>query len=186
MNRIRHWRELRGLSQAKLARMVGMSQPNLHKIEDGRQKLTVDMMRKIAKQLTVPPLDLLSIAITADLSNDAEPAAKTSLPDDALKVLAAQKMTPYRVMTNAIERAGFAPSATILVDQRKPSIDGVKTGDAVIAEVEILGSGEPSYVVLRQFIQPGLLTTNRPGRNSVIDTSDDQLSVRVIGVATPF
>lgn len=184
MNRIRQWREYRGMTQAELAKKIGMSQPNFYRLETGDQRLTVEMMRKLAKALNVSPLDLLSAAVCAGLANDVERAGPEGMADSVVRALAAKKMVPYTVLTSALERAGFEPGSMTIVDGRKEAIAAMKTGDAVIAEVREIGASE-SFTVLRQFVAPGLLTTNRAAGNAVFDVASDDLQVSIVGIATP-
>jgi transcriptional regulator with XRE-family HTH domain len=184
MNRIRHWREQRGLSQAELAKRIGTSQPNFYRLEAGDQRLTVEMMRKLAKALNISPLDLLSAAVCAGLAQDVEKAGTEGMAESVVRALAVKKLAPYKVLTPALERAGFAPGSTTIVDESKAAIAAVKTGDAVIADVREIGATE-SYCVLRQFIAPGMLTTNRSGANAVFDVASDDMIVTLRGIATP-
>lgn len=52
-NRIRVWREHRGLSAKTLAEAAGIAQPFLSQIETGRRDGTVETLRKIADALNV-------------------------------------------------------------------------------------------------------------------------------------
>lgn len=57
--RIRAQRELRSLTQADIATLLGMSQPNYHYFETGQQELHVYELCLIAKRLSVAVTDLL-------------------------------------------------------------------------------------------------------------------------------
>ena len=58
-NRIRVWREHRGLSIKALAEQAGIAQPFLSQIETGRREGTVATLRKIAEALNVTLDDLV-------------------------------------------------------------------------------------------------------------------------------
>lgn len=57
-NRIRVWREHRGLTVRALAEKSGVGQPFLSQIETGKREGTVDTLRKIASALSVSLDDL--------------------------------------------------------------------------------------------------------------------------------
>ena len=58
-DRIRVWREHRGLSIKALAEQAGIAQPFLSQIETGRREGTVATLRKIAEALNVTLDDLV-------------------------------------------------------------------------------------------------------------------------------
>lgn len=58
-NRIRVWREHRGLTAKALAETAGIAQPFLSQIETGKREGTVDTLRKIAQALSVTIDDLV-------------------------------------------------------------------------------------------------------------------------------
>ncbi len=53
-------REERAISQASLARMVGVNRPNLNKFENGKQNVSLDYLVKIAEGLDVPVVEFFS------------------------------------------------------------------------------------------------------------------------------
>ncbi len=59
ISRLRELRKAKGLSQARLAKLVGASQPDIARLERGGRRLTTDWMRRIAAALEVHPADLL-------------------------------------------------------------------------------------------------------------------------------
>jgi DNA-binding XRE family transcriptional regulator len=58
-NRIRVWREYRGLSMAALAAQAGIAQPFLSQIETGKREGTVETLRKLAQALRLTIDDLV-------------------------------------------------------------------------------------------------------------------------------
>jgi transcriptional regulator with XRE-family HTH domain len=56
---IRQWRKARDLSQAKLAERIGISVPQLSRIETGEQEYRQDLLELIAEALRCEPADLL-------------------------------------------------------------------------------------------------------------------------------
>jgi transcriptional regulator with XRE-family HTH domain len=59
-NNIRHFRELRGVSQKELAELVGTSQPQIYRLEKGERRFSDYWMQKIAAHLDCTPSDLIS------------------------------------------------------------------------------------------------------------------------------
>lgn len=59
-NRIRAIRLRAGLSQRELAEKVGVSTVTISSLEVGRMQLTLDYMKRIARQFGCPPVDLLN------------------------------------------------------------------------------------------------------------------------------
>ena len=58
-NRIRHWRQQRGLSQQALGRMVGLAKPTISKLERGGLRLRDVTIAKLIAALGVSAEDLL-------------------------------------------------------------------------------------------------------------------------------
>ena len=65
--RIREARMSAGLSQERLGQLAGLGQSDISRIENGRQAVTIDAIRRIAQALSVPAADLLGV-------NDNRPA----------------------------------------------------------------------------------------------------------------
>lgn len=184
MNRIRYWREKRGLSQPALARLLDMSQANLSRLETGKQQLTEDLMQRLAEALDVAPIDLLPLAIVAALQDDVAAANIDAAPEVAA-VLKQRQIRGFRVLTDVVESRGISPSGSLLIDTSPAALEAIRTGDLVVAEVVNPGKPERAYMVLREFIAPALLTTNRRGANHAFRTDDESLSVRLVGVVIP-
>jgi transcriptional regulator with XRE-family HTH domain len=55
----------KGLSQTKLAKLAGVSQPSIHYIETGRKYPAMKTVIKLAKALEVSVLDLMDEDLTA-------------------------------------------------------------------------------------------------------------------------
>lgn len=58
-NRVRVWREHRGLSVSALAEKAGIAQPYLSQIETGKREGTLQTMKKIADALKITVDDLI-------------------------------------------------------------------------------------------------------------------------------
>ena len=59
-NRIKEFREARGLSQDKLAELAQTTRSQIVKLERGERRLTVDWMRRLAPVLNCLPADLMA------------------------------------------------------------------------------------------------------------------------------
>lgn len=185
MNRIKDLREARGLSTAALAVMVGTSQPQISRLEKGERKLTEDWMRRIAKALDVRPSDLLSTATIAEFETELQPY----LPEASHELagpLSARDLSYFKVLGASLDRAGITKGKVILVDRSRAAIEARKTGDILVVEVQPRDGDRPrKLLILRQFIAPALLTTNRFGLNVsfAIDTPDFVVAIK--GVMVP-
>jgi transcriptional regulator with XRE-family HTH domain len=178
-NRIRYLRELQGISQVELASLVGTSQQYVSRFEKGDVQLDVEWMQKFSKALGVAPLELISSAALAGLEEHVEELNGHGYA--AISAIAAQKrMHLYKVLTTAVEQAGVPKDAIIGVDaEREP-----RTGDVVLVEMAQAESHpeEGTCRMLWQFVEPGLLLTNRKGFNLVLSLDDAMLRAKILGV----
>ncbi len=177
-NRIRALREAAGISSEKLGEMCGTSGATIRRIETGNQQLTLDWMRTIAQQLKVWPSDLISSALVANIIDEVEPV----LPDElsgSLRALASRGFQFYRVVADTLEAAGIEAGQIITLDA-SVTIDALRAGDCIVAR--LTREGHPPALVVRQFVPPGLLTTNRSGINSAIQINTNSALVDVAGL----
>lgn len=179
MNRIAKLREQRGLTQADLAKLVNSTQPQIQRLERGERRLTEDWMRRIAAALGVDPADLLEMATRASFEDEVEPFLPEALSDLA-RPLQARSLRYYRVKKGSLELTGLTKGKIILADHSDDVRASPKAGDVLI--VEISSPSEPPVRLLRQFLPPALLTTNREGRNTSINMTGEAFAVRVLGV----
>jgi transcriptional regulator with XRE-family HTH domain len=182
MNRIAEHRRKRGLSQGALAALVGTTQPTIQRIESGAQNLTEEWLMRLSGALDVPPIDLLGIAVVAELRDEVEPLL-LSIDDTLAAAIATKGFAAYRVATSAVQNLDIKVGTTLPVDTSAEALRQIKTGSLVLARVSSRKSGEHLGLVIRQFIAPSLLTTNRPGRNASFSVDDDELCVEIIGIA---
>jgi transcriptional regulator with XRE-family HTH domain len=181
MNRIAEWRKRRKLSQAELAEALGTTQSTVHRLESGGQELTEDWMMRIANALNISPVDLLGVAIVAELREEVEPQP-IALDGNIAAALALKGVATYRVVASALTNLNVQCGATLPIDTSEAAIANVRTGSLVIAEVKSRNGGRHLGTVLRQFVAPSLLTTNRPGRNASFSLDDEELETRILGV----
>lgn len=162
-----------------MAARVGTSQAQIHKLETGQRKLTVEWMQRLGKALDVAPIELIQAALAADLTDDVRPYRSTD------PLLAAVSATPlkglefYEVVSDSLEQLGYQVHDLLLVDGSKEAIGAIPNGAAVIVRAEI---GGRRATRLRQFIAPALLVTNRSGRNDATSMNSHDLDVSIVGV----
>ena len=183
MNRIRELREARGLSAADLAEKVGTSQPQITRLERGERRLTVDWMQRIAKALDCQPSDLMATATLAEFQEEITPYDPPPLFASSTRALASKGLGYFTIKADSVSQLGIAPGDIVLIDMSQKAVDGVKTGDVVIAQ---LYHPDPQVMqartVVRQFIAPNLLVTNRPSNNLVVTMVNEAFEAHIKGV----
>lgn len=175
MNRIREIREAAGLSAKQLGEMVGTSGNQITRLETGERRLTVEWMTRIAEALRVTPADLISRANLAEMSDEVESHA-----DDAVsKAIALKGLRLYRVLGRNVVRVGVIPGETITVDMSDAAVHGLKGLEVVLVEA---GTPQQKKLILRQFVPPDMLITNRGDSNIALSLNDPDIRPRIIGV----
>lgn len=71
-NRIRKYRENRGLNQKELAQLIGVSNSRVSNWEQGINRPDADILVDICKALNVSPSELLDVRLSSDELNDQE------------------------------------------------------------------------------------------------------------------
>lgn len=71
-NRIRKYRENRGLNQKELAQLIGVSNSRVSNWEQGINRPDADILVDICKALNVSPSELLDVRLSPDELNDLE------------------------------------------------------------------------------------------------------------------
>jgi transcriptional regulator with XRE-family HTH domain len=183
-NRIREIRELRGISEAELAALVGTSQPQIHRLESGARKLTVDWMRRIARSLDCSPADLIAAPTLEEFADDAVSCIPESMTHFS-GALASKNLGMFMMASDALEQIGVPRNTTIMVDMSEEAIKNVQTGDVVIAELHDKSHQLKSTTVIRQYIAPGMLITNRRGANFAVNMSNANFEAHIKGVRVP-
>lgn len=138
-------------------------------------------MQKIARVLDVRPEELISAALMAGLEDDAVPYTSEDPAISSLS-LSARGLAYFRVVSDAVEMADVPPGSVILIDMTQAAVDAAKTGDIVVAEV--YGSDETlnATTIVRQFVAPSLLTTNRRRSNVALSLHDPDFDIVIKGV----
>lgn len=179
-HRIKYWREKRGMTQPQLAEKTGLSQPAISTLETGRRRFQVNELKLIADALGVGELDLLPLAIVAEIRDDVSEADPAEEPAYAA-AFTAKGLVPYRVVSDVVSAAGIEDRALVIGDTSSEAIDGVSDGDVVVADASV-PSENVSGLVLRQYLRGGLLTTNRVGRNVSFNIQGPDYEVRLVAV----
>lgn len=177
MNRIAELRRLKGWSQEVLAEKVGAHKMTIHRLEKGETKLTVEWMQKLAHVFECSAADLLDFAALAEAEDDVEPVALEGM-GRMMAAMARKGIAGYRVIGRSVTKVGVKPGDMIAVDASPEAVSGVKTGDIVLVEVRAPNSAR----VLRQYVAPGLLVTNRDGNNLAMSTDDPSVQPTILGV----
>lgn len=175
MNRIREIRETLGMTSDQLAERVGTSGVQIRRLEAGTRRLTVDWMQRIAAALECSPADLIATAVIAEAQDEVEPAdaAIASIAG----ALAKKGLRLFRVKSDAVSDVGITVGDLITVDEGSEAIAAADNADIVLVRI-----ADPPTLVLRQFMRPNLLLTNRPGANLAIKTSDRSVGLSIVGV----
>lgn len=182
-NCIRELREARGMTLEELATLVGTTEAQLSRLETGERQLTEVWMRRIAPRLGVEPADLLEIAAFIDIQDEVEPADKGMSP--ALSgALNSRDLAFLRLSTNQLEAAGYAKGKEVVFLCDEEAVKSIKTGDVVLVRLT-RKSDNTSVRIVRQFVAPSTLITNRKGRNVAIDLDERRFSVEIMGLAMP-
>jgi DNA-binding Xre family transcriptional regulator len=178
MNRIREIREAAGLSSDELAERVGTSGAQIRRLETGERRLTAEWMEKIAEELGCTPADLISNATIAEAENEVQPMMDGADLSSVMAAIAHRGLRVYKVTEDgrSVARVGIGPGDVITVDESPDRIAGPRTGDILLVRFD------DNTIVLRQFLEPGLLVTNRRGANLAIDVNDPAVNPQIIGV----
>ena len=176
MNRIREIRDAAGLTQEQLAERVGTTANSIWRLESGLTRLTQHWMIKLGEALGCVPAALISNVAAAECTADVEAGDSTPVSD----AIASRGFRVYRVTARSVVKAGYEPGDTITVDETEYAAAHPRPLDIVLVEVDA-----GSTRVLRQFVPPSLLVTNRSGSNLAINLDDPTVKPQIIGVVLP-
>lgn len=165
-----------GLSSDELAALIGTDGSQIRKLEAGKRRLTEDWMRRLAPALQCRPIDLIDVAAIADWANEAEPASIGL--NGVAQAIASRGLSVYRVLSSTVTLAGIHPGDIITVDESDGAISSPPAGSIVLVEA----GEDPTVLALRQFLPPGLLSTNRSGMNYSVQLADKLMALRIKGV----
>lgn len=175
MNRLREIRERAGLTQEQLGEMVGATSTQIWRLETGRSQLTQYWLTVLAEQLGCHPADIIANVVGAEVEADVE--AYAGADRTIANAIAARGLKVYRVIGRSLLLLGIEPGQIITVDESEAAAATPKLGDVVLVEV-----GPERAKVLRQFLPPSSLVTNRKGAGLVINLDDPTVTPRIVGV----
>lgn len=182
-NRIRDLRRNRKLSQERLGELVGMSKPQIWRLESGKARLDIDTAVRLSKALKSPLGDL----IASDGDGFAEDAAPFQTePTDPMARLGGidRNLVPYEIKTNALSNLHVIPGDVLLIDISAKAVAGVKPMAIVIAR--LCGNTEllKATTLLRQFVPPSLLITNSSENNgAILDMAKSEVHIKGVVVS---
>lgn len=177
MNRIAELRRLKGWSQSELAEKCGVVKNTILRLEKGETRLTVDWMHKLAQVFECSEADLLDMAAFAEAEDDIT-EADMKVYGPVASAMALKGLRVFKVTGTSVSSTGIEPGHVITVDTSPDAISGLKSGDIVLVNL----SGRRQAQVLRQFVHPGMLVTNRPGNNLAVRIDDTSMNPTVLGV----
>ena len=179
VNRIRELRKARGWTQEVLADRVGTTQQQLGRLEKETRRLTRDWMEKIAIALDVRPNELFTDDdILADVSTSDLSTVSDETVGGIAQALARRGLRVYRVEADSVTDSGLERGKIITVDETPAGINDAKTGDIVVVEA----GSESKQVLLRVFVRPSLVTTNRATNNSCFRLDNPAMEAHIRGV----
>lgn len=185
-NRIREIRETKfpKMNIAALASLAHTTQAQISRLETGERELTEDWMRRIAKALEVEPADLLETATFVNLEDEVEPYIGP-VSNGIIAALKSKHLTTYRVVAISLENIGITIGSEVVFDCSEKTKSGVATGDVILASVIRKSDGKKARI-LRQFVAPEILTTNRSGsRNVTISLNEKILLWKSLACCSP-
>lgn len=180
-NRIRELREAKGWTQAYLGKLVGRSKYVIGRLEDGTTPLKIDMARKLAEALDVTIPDLLTGPMVEDFQEEAAPYVSES-ESPLMRAIKRRNLSPWTIMTDSLDALGLKPGDMRIFDHSQEAVDKVRTGDVVIVQLYDREDPLKATTVIRQFIAPGLIVTNRAGTNIAVTLDNPNFEGVIKGV----
>jgi hypothetical protein len=138
-------------------------------------------MQQIAAVLGVTMSDIVASPTQLMTGKDeVEPIPIASI-EPHIRHLAARGFRFYRVLADSVTALAIPQGATISVEESLDAIQRVQSLDVVLVEFSRAPS-RPPVRVLRQFVAPSLLITNRIGHNVVIDMMSASIKCDIVGI----
>lgn len=177
MNRIREFREERRLSRRELGTLIGASYKTVERLEASGAAVNTKWLAKLAEVFDCSMADLLVGGITDETEADAVVATPGN-GTPRVSAAALKRGRLYKVLTDVLADTGLRAGHHILVDETEEAIANRSAGDTLLLRVEA-----PPILILRQFLPPSLLVTNRfgPG-NTTLKLHDRSVRVTIVGV----
>lgn len=163
------------MTQKQLAARLGVSEKTVARWEKGERKGGVSQaqLRALADALDCSTDHLLMIGLSMMTGSDVELAPLTPFA----RAIQQRGLRIYRVISDVLAEVGINVGDEITVDETSSALSGRHAGDVLLVRVQ-----NPNVLILRQFLPPGLLTTNRPGSNQSFRLSDAAARAVIVGV----
>lgn len=193
-NRIRELRKARGMTLEELAEAVEMSASHISRLENGDRELMVPIAKKIAQALDSTASEVLGFGPSPPLAINAGFVARTGFgqfteefaiyepPDgDPMSAFKGPNRYLFKLSTDALEKAGYLPGDIVVVDDSQALCTNPPPLSAVRVRYHLADDFLNPKTLLRQFVPPRLLVTNRRGGNAApIDMDEDD--AHIVGV----
>ncbi len=179
-NRIEELREERGWSRSMLVDKVEeatgqrIQVEQLGKLERRERQLTPKWMFTFAETFGVEPIDLIDLAAMAGSTDDVAPLNE----GPHAEALAERGLRYYSVISDVCSESGYSKGKTLLADESADALARAKSGDLVV--VEFRPGREGSLLLLRVFVAPGLLVTNKPTSNAAMKVGKNRIVAVVV------
>lgn len=173
-NNILALRSARGWSQDRLAQEAGTTAGTIQKLESRDMQLTHKWMARLAAALGVSKCALIEDAAPP---HPAEPVAPSGMAEDAeayapgpgehLPLEAGGEPLGYVIVTSrALDQVGVLPGDILTIAMSPRAVAAVADGDLVVAQHYSDTDLTHATTILRQYVEPGLLTTNSRADNA--------------------
>lgn len=139
-------------------------------------------MQKIAQALNCSPTELIEVATIADGGDEVAPYTSHDLKI-ANSALMSKHLGFFVVQADSVEQIGIGRGHVVLVDTSVDALAGIRTGAIVVARISVNDDGHAlSKLLLRQWVAPNLLVTNRSHGNVILQFRDDRSHIEIVGV----
>ncbi len=170
-NRVREWRETRGLTQEALAEMLGKKThvTTLSRIENGHLALNERWIIRLSKALEVHPADLIGDDVEGPPPHRLQHQEEASLylpPENhwLSSTSFAKNQFPYQIKSNALDAYGIPAGAVVIADFDAENVTDAKEANATLPVLIKLHYDEDDYAKIllapRLFIPPRILIRN--------------------------
>lgn len=171
------------ITDSEASRRIGQHRGYVHEFMTGKQEsLPYDVKLKIAEELKMP----LSALGLSNLSGGALVVTDLGFSDDAEayipppgSILAhTEAIGYYRILSNVLENHPLRISHgdVLAFDMSQRAVEGVQTEKIVIVQCyDPDPQVRKAHTIVREYIRPGLLITNRAKNNEIISLDDPSL-----------
>lgn len=183
VNRIREWRQRRGLSLDDLAAKVGTTRTTMQRLEVQPDAALHNLLEPLAQALGVRFAELFTEAepdgLPFALPNQSAAPFDPPKGHDLHGLRLGPDQAMFVLLTDDLAEIGIYRGDVAIVDAAAESLAQVATGDAVIAL--LVDENRAQIFIARQFVAPHLLVANGPAPSPApLHVVRDQ--VKIVGV----